>query len=126
MRDMGLRSSTTCFSIYFRAVIVNIRSDNEVGVGKVRVHYIDFGDDEWLPKRRLFPLPPHYASLPPLAIKCKLAYIKPANANDCVKADGDEFKWSDCATKAFKDLMGFEKTLHMLVVEGNLTSDCKG
>ena len=44
--------------------------------GRLLIHYIDFGDEEWLPKRRIYPLPEQFSTVPGMALRCHLAYMK--------------------------------------------------
>ncbi|XP_053377527.1 uncharacterized protein LOC123530424 isoform X2 [Mercenaria mercenaria] len=106
---------------FYRGIIRNTKPEKEIMKGRILVHYIDFGDEEWLPKRRIFPLPPQFCSVPRLAVKCSLAYIKP------VCAEGEEpDRWSKTSLEKFIDIAGLEKTLHMHVVHGSLEDFKKG
>ena len=84
--------------------------------GRVLVHYIDFGDEEWLPKRRIFPLPAQFCNVPRLAIKCCLAYLKPVCDNEAEPVT----TWSEKSLEKFINIAGLEKTLHMHVVHGSM------
>ena len=97
-------------------------SGNKNSKGKVHVFYIDFGDDEWIPRSRLFPLPESFVCPPPLVLKCSLAYIKPTSS----EKGGNSLTWPETATKAFVSLASFEKRLLMHVVHGTLSADRKG
>ena len=67
-----------CTSVYnARVVVKSLTPKNQIAKGRVLVHYIDFGDEEWLPKRRIFPLPSPFTAVPPMALVCSLAYIEP-------------------------------------------------
>ena len=77
---------------------------------------MDWGDNQWVPASRLFPLPEPFVYLPPLVVKCSLAYVKPVS--------GDA--WSEKATESFVTMATFEKKLLMHVVHGTLSADRKG
>lgn len=110
---------------YYRAQILEIQapssnpevqsedSDSEK-CGKAQVFYMDYGDVEWVPKRKLFPLPKELKDIPPLAIKCCLAYIKPV-----VK---DDENWSKDVNGYFNKLIGEgqDKTLKMIITDGSI------
>lgn len=86
-------------------------------VGKVSVFYLDFGNHEVVPKRRVFPLPPQYADLPGLALHVCLAYIQPSVARGSPKK---EVKWTDKATEKFISLTGFDSAMSMIIVDGDI------
>ena len=110
---------------YYRAQILEIQapssnpevpsedSDSEK-CGKAQVFYMDYGDVEWVPKRKLFPLPKELKDIPPLAIKCCLAYIKPV-----VK---DDQNWSKDVNGCFNKLIGDgqDKILKMIIIDGSI------
>ena len=110
---------------YYRAQILEIQapgSNPEVQsedldsekCGKAQVFYMDYGDVEWVPKRKLFPLPKELKDIPPLAIKCCLAYIKPV-----VK---DDENWSKDVNGCFNKLIGDDqdKILKMIITDGSI------
>ena len=101
-------------------MIKELPNDNDKAKkDKVHVFYVDFGDDEWIPLSRLFPLPEQFVYLPPLVLKCSLAYVKPVSS-------GSGSDWSSKATETFVSMATFEKRLLMHVVHGSLTADRKG
>ncbi|XP_052780968.1 uncharacterized protein LOC128217691 isoform X2 [Mya arenaria] len=74
---------------FYRGVVKSLTPKNQIAKGRVLIHYIDFGDEEWLPKRRVFPLPAQFAEVPRMALRCCLAYIQPCSSQDC-RATGSE------------------------------------
>lgn len=93
------------------------KDSSSENVGKVSVFYLDFGNHEVVPKRRVFPLPPQYADLPGLALHVCLAYIQPSVARGSPKK---EVKWTDEATKKFISVTGFDSALSMIIVDGDI------
>ena len=101
-------------------MIKQLPSDNDKKMkDKVHVFYIDFGDEEWLPLSRVYPLPEPFIYLPPLVLKCSLAFVKPVGLES-----GND--WPEKATETFVSLATFEKRLLMHVVHGSLSADRKG
>ena len=86
------------------------------------MYYVDFGDDQWVPASRLFPLPEPFVYFPPLVVKCSLAYVKPVSEGK----EGETATWSEKATETFVAMATFEKKLLMHVVHGSLSADRKG
>ncbi|XP_061186866.1 uncharacterized protein LOC133194990 [Saccostrea echinata] len=84
-------------------------------VGKVHIFYIDFGNREVVPKRKLFPLPQQYADLPSLAVHVSLAYIQPYVSRGSPKK---EEQWSKEAVQKFISITGFDSAMSMIIVEG--------
>ena len=87
-------------------------------LAKVKVFYIDFGNSEWLSPKRIYPLPPAFATLAPQAVCCRLVALEPLDpedggaGGDRVKDDAqDGTKWSTEATQKFTELTGFDKKL---------------
>ncbi|XP_052285566.1 uncharacterized protein LOC127881601 isoform X2 [Dreissena polymorpha] len=128
---------------FYRGVIKSVKPENQIASGRVLVHYIDFGDQEWLPKRRIYPLPAQFASIPRMALKCSLSYIVPmetendgvvarvteggaaagtgvAEAKSGIAAVADGAGWSEKAIEEFIKLGGMEKTLTMHIVQGTV------
>ena len=91
-------------------------------LAKVKVFYIDFGNSEWLSPKRIYPLPPLFATLAPQAVCCRLVVLEPLTAKDS-GAEGDGVtdstlevtKWSSEATQKFTELTGFDKKLFAYV-----------
>ena len=91
-------------------------------LAKVKVFYIDFGNGEWLSPKRIYPLPPLFATLAPQAVCCRLVVLEPLTAKDS-GAGGDGVtdstlevtKWSSEATQKFTELTGFDKKLFAYV-----------
>ena len=63
---------------WYRAKILSVLSENEV-----TVMYIDYGNEEVLPKARLLPLTPALTSCPSLAICCELESLE-----NCTPSEG--------------------------------------
>ena len=87
-------------------------------LAKVKVFYIDFGNSEWLSPKRIYPLPPAFATLAPQAVCCHLVALEPlvledgGAGGDRVKDDAqDGTKWSAEAIQKFTELTGFDKKL---------------
>ncbi|VDI37682.1 tudor domain-containing protein 1/4/6/7 [Mytilus galloprovincialis] len=85
-------------------------SDSSVS-GKIKVFYMDYGDVELVPKRRLFPLPKELQNIPSLAIKCSLAHVRPVKNNK---------HWSTDAKECFNKLAGDDKVFKMIIVDGSI------
>lgn len=113
---------------YYRGLVMGVElvsptkgSGNNVtnleNVGKVSVFYLDFGNSEVVPKRRVFPLPQQYANLPGLALHVSLAYIQPSVVRGSPKKDA---KWTDEATEKFVSVTGFDSALNMIIVDGSI------
>ncbi|XP_063436634.1 tudor domain-containing 6-like [Mytilus trossulus] len=85
-------------------------SDSSVS-GKITVFYMDYGDVETVPKRRLFPLPKELQNIPSLAIKCSLAHAGPVKKSK---------HWSADAKECFNKLTGDDKVLKMIIVDGSI------
>ena len=91
-------------------------------LAKVKVFYIDFGNSEWLSPKRIYPLPPLFATLAPQAVCCRLVVLEPLTAKDS-GAEGNGVmdstlevtKWSSEATQKFTELTGFDKKLFAYV-----------
>ena len=98
---------------YYRARVDRLRGDGGDGggdgVAAALVYYIDFGNSEWLPLSRLFPLELLFRMLPAQAICCRLANVTPRDARD--GDDGRTDAAVDEATDAFLQMTGFSKTL---------------
>lgn len=86
-------------------------------VGKVNVFYLDFGNDEIVPKRRVFPLPSQYADVPGLAIHACLAYIQPSISKESPKKN---VHWTEEAVQKFISVTGFDSPLNMIIVDGDI------
>ncbi|CAC5402526.1 TDRD1_4_6_7 [Mytilus coruscus] len=87
-------------------------NDSESSVsGKIKVFYMDYGDVELVPKRRLFPLPKELQNIPSLAIKCSLAHARPVKTSK---------HWSKDAKGCFNKLTGEDKVLKMIIVDGSI------
>ncbi|XP_052095616.1 uncharacterized protein LOC127730970 [Mytilus californianus] len=87
-------------------------NDSESSVsGKIKVFYMDYGDVELVPKRRLFPLPKELQNIPSLAIKCSLAHVIPVKKSK---------HWSTDAKGCFNKLTGEDKVLKMIIVDGSM------
>ncbi|KAL3852582.1 hypothetical protein ACJMK2_016201 [Sinanodonta woodiana] len=118
---------------FYRARILDICESNAVNeidpnIGKVYVFYLDFGNDDWLPKKMIFPLPEEFACVPQLTIHCSLAYIKPMSDHPnseaaCVKSSSGMWTWSKEDRDLLIQLTGSEKKLQMHVVHGCLSGD---
>ncbi|KAL4226350.1 piRNA metabolic process [Mactra antiquata] len=100
---------------FYRGIIKGTESENTNLKGLILVHYIDYGDEEWLPRARIFPLPQQFCKIPRLALQCNLVYIKPVPDES-----GEPVTWSEKSIQKFIEISGLEKTLHMHVVHGNL------
>ncbi|KAK3105054.1 hypothetical protein FSP39_016219 [Pinctada imbricata] len=109
---------------YYRALITNIEmaspSKDTTGqdvesehVGKVHLFYIDFGDKEVVPRRKVFPIPDEYRDIPGLAIHCSLAYVQPE------PLEGGQ--WTKDAVEKFSKITMVEKRLKMLIMLGDIT-----
>ncbi|XP_071178897.1 tudor domain-containing protein 1-like [Mytilus edulis] len=85
-------------------------SDSSVS-GKIKVFYMDYGDVEIVPKRRLFPLPKELQNIPSLAIKSSLAHAEPVKKSK---------HWSADAKECFNKLTGDDKVLKMIIVDGSI------
>jgi hypothetical protein len=86
-------------------------------VGKVNIFYLDYGNDEVVPKRRVFPLPSQYADVPGLAIHACLAYIQPSISRGSPKK---AVHWTDEAVQKFVSVAGFNSPLNMIIVDGDI------
>ena len=121
---------------FYRAKVINFRyeyEDNDGAAGaepsahtrvhKIKVLYVDFGNTEWLNPRRVYPLPPQFLDIPPLAVCCMLAGIEPvctsplpephvegiAAGHDMER--GRRTRWNRTTCQAFVRLTGFDKKL---------------
>ncbi|XP_067684612.1 tudor domain-containing protein 1-like isoform X2 [Haliotis asinina] len=102
-------------NMFYRAMILEV---TEVGdsdavpdddrIDKINVFYVDFGDEEWLPKKKVFPLPEEFCTLPPLTIWCSLAHVQPVDSN-----------WTEESLQDFHRLAGDER-LSLVVTEGRM------
>ena len=93
---------------FYRAKVVEIRADKltcnslqglyddepTMKMAEVKVFYIDFGNCEWVTFDSLFPLPPKFAAIPPLAACFSLFGVQPASGNT----------WTQEAIRWFKDI----------------------
>ncbi|XP_062603174.1 uncharacterized protein LOC134264952, partial [Saccostrea cucullata] len=93
----------------------NKTSEDPEYVGKVHVFYIDFGNHEVVPKRRVFPLPQQYTDLPALAVHVSLAYIQPTVPRGSPKK---EVQWTKEAVEKFISITGFDSAMSMIIVDG--------
>lgn len=97
-------------------------SKEDINIESCHAFYVDFGNQEWVKKKMLFPLPEEYSNVPPLAIHCSLAYIRPSiqHKDNLDNVPSPVNGWSAEATDAFFTLTDFEKLYDMLIVSGNL------
>ncbi|XP_048257627.1 tudor domain-containing protein 1-like [Haliotis rufescens] len=101
---------------YYRAQIIELaevdnpdsRLEND-RIGKIHVFFVDFGDEEWLPRSKVFPLPEEFSMFPPLTMWCSLAHVQPV-----------ERDWTEESLQDFHRLAGGEKRLSLVVTEGHL------
>ncbi|XP_023243229.1 tudor domain-containing protein 1-like [Centruroides sculpturatus] len=82
---------------WYRAQIISLP-----GSAKVEVFYVDFGNTEILPYKKLRKIADDYIKLPCQAVKCALVDIAPVDGNE----------WSNKATTWFTEAAG-KKTLSM-------------
>ncbi|XP_069142431.1 tudor domain-containing protein 1-like [Argopecten irradians] len=102
---------------FYRAVVTEV-SKSESSSSKAHVFYLDFGDREWLPRWRLFPLPEEFKDTPPLALSCSLAYVKPILTSQ--ESNG---QWPVAVTQEFTTQVGFENPIQMIVLSGSVSFD---
>ncbi len=69
----------------YRAKVLQMQAD------KCEVYFVDFGNKEWVEKVNIFPLPPRFASVPPLAVCCIAADMFPVTVRQ-EQLDKDEKK----------------------------------
>ncbi|XP_041350109.1 uncharacterized protein LOC121369227 isoform X2 [Gigantopelta aegis] len=119
-------------SCFYRAQIMDMRTEcgdwEEAGnnVKSVRVFYLDFGDNEWLPRSKVYALPDEFTYLPPLAIWCSLAHVVPLELGDIEHGLAVPAKaWSQQGIDVFKELAQFEKKLKLCVVSGSFEPNHK-
>ncbi|KAJ8309252.1 hypothetical protein KUTeg_014126 [Tegillarca granosa] len=116
---------------YYRVLITEVKhfspddnlspSQQDTSIQSFHVFYIDFGNHEWVKKKRLFPLPEEYKNVPPLAIHCGLAYIRPSiQHKDNLDNAAPVIGWSADAVSAFCSLTNFDTLYDLLIVSGNL------
>ncbi|XP_060076432.1 uncharacterized protein LOC132556057 [Ylistrum balloti] len=106
-------------SCFYRAVVVEVTTcEDSSSVAKAHVFYLDFGDREWLPRWKLFPLPEEFKDTPPLALSCSLAYIKPI-----VTSQDSNRLWQENVTQEFVTQVGFENPIQMIVLSGTVCLD---
>ena len=106
---------------YYRGLVLNTRvsSDAKSKGKQVQVFYVDFGDKEWLPSSRVFPLPTEFHHTPPQAIWCSLAYVKPLSHHSVLMSGGGDcmMAWQAESLTEFEKLVGRfgeEKVLEVL------------
>ncbi|OWF41971.1 uncharacterized protein LOC110461698 [Mizuhopecten yessoensis] len=108
-------------NFFYRAVVTEVvASESSSSASKVHVFYLDFGDREWVPRWKLFPLPEEFKDTPPLALSCSLAYIKPV-----VTSQDSDALWPANVTQEFIKQVGFENPIQMIVLSGTLCFDMK-
>jgi tudor domain-containing protein 1/4/6/7 len=66
----------------------------EVADNKVRVYFIDYGNDEWAELSAVRPLQAEFRALKPMAISCTLAHVKPVSGSE----------WSEEAINIMEEL----------------------
>jgi hypothetical protein len=81
---------------------------------EVRVFYLDFGNIEWVPGSKVYPLTQRFRSIPIQAVHCKLANVRPT---------GITGGWCPSATNLFETKTGFEKSFLGYVIEDNLNDE---
>ncbi|XP_013416953.1 uncharacterized protein LOC106178356 [Lingula anatina] len=87
----------------------------------VKVLYIDYGNSEWTPREYIYPLPPKFFGIPPLAWRCNLADISPVENRDDqqeITQDG----WGYETVKEFEKMTGYNDVLLGYIVEPFPTS----
>lgn len=82
-----------------------------------------------MPRRNIFPLPEQFTTVPGMALRCHLAYVKPSSSTS-TDADSKEAEiaatkqavdsWSTDSVERFVQIAGVEKTLEMHIVKGRL------
>ncbi|XP_064632258.1 uncharacterized protein LOC135490748 [Lineus longissimus] len=75
---------------------------------EVRVLYFDFGNIEWVPGSKVYPLTHRFWNIPVQAVHCTLANVRPTGING---------RWSESATSVFEMKTGFEKSFLGYVIE---------
>ena len=104
---------------------VQVPSSTIARIHKIKVFYVDFGNEEWLSPERIYPLPLKLMNIPLQAVCCKLANVEPARVEsptEEIKAEEDsaesvtealpkERDWDKNATCKFVELTGFNKKL---------------
>ena len=113
---------------YYRGLVLDTRASPDAkSRGKqIRVLFVDFGDKDWLPSSRVFPLPTEFHHIPPQAIWCSLAYVRPLSHHSIhVSSGGDcALTWPADSVAEFEKLVGQygeEKVLEVLT-SGTLPS----
>lgn len=81
---------------YYRAEIIAVLSSQ-----RIRVFYVDFGNEEWVDSYKIFPLPPQFVDIPPQAVCCSLAGVTPLEDSD------SQGEWHRDAISEFVDMTGF-------------------
>eukprot|EP00117_Sycon_ciliatum_P043077 scpid13002/ scgid31240/ Tudor domain-containing protein 5 len=98
--SVGMTCCAMFDQTWYRAVVLDI-----IGLDRVKVFYIDYGNSETIPLTDICILRLEYRSLPAQAMKCKLAYIDPVNDQD----------WSTAACDRLKELAPENMILFMNV-----------
>ena len=117
---------------FYRGLILETKKDEQKTL--VKVFYVDFGNSEWHPSDHVFYLPPQFLELPPQAIKCCLADIKPLpweskqvdpqeNKENEKNGKGTKQEWSEKAITAFKKMCSFDQTYLAFVMMEPTSSD---
>uniref|UniRef100_UPI00358F3E1E RING finger protein 17-like n=1 Tax=Myxine glutinosa TaxID=7769 RepID=UPI00358F3E1E len=75
------------FRRWFRCHVV----DTNLGNGKVQIQYIDYGTKKWVNVSQLHELGEWHMLLPPQAVACRLAGIKPAGGTNKWTATANDF-----------------------------------
>lgn len=85
---------------YYRAQVRDITYE-QGKISKLFVYYVDFGNSEWLPQLKVFPLQERFLEHPALAIRVKAVDLEPVRGTE----------WSAEAVRSFVKLTGFKDEL---------------
>ncbi|XP_063953673.1 uncharacterized protein LOC129256801 isoform X2 [Lytechinus pictus] len=92
---------------WYRGVVKDIKGIRGVKDGRtVLVSYVDFGNEEWIPEQRIYPLENYFCDLAPLAFKCGLGRIHPPSGHK-----GRSKEWSEKSKRSLIGMSEFEKLL---------------
>lgn len=82
-------------------------SDHKSNV-QYRVRYVDYGNEEVVSRKKVFPLPPDIAEIPVQSVCCRLAGVVPIGGTDAGKEEKSG-RWLLPATKWFTEHTGYVK-----------------
>ncbi|XP_033096650.1 uncharacterized protein LOC117100914 isoform X2 [Anneissia japonica] len=101
--------------LWYRVKVLETETATDSSVTFAHIHYVDFGNKEWIPLCDLRRLPSWFFDLPAQVIRCSLAHVSPKKRKKEVTEDAlKEDVWSVADIEKFVELAGY---LHRLTAK---------